>query len=259
MSLIQEALKRRDDENSNIPPKAIPIVPPMTREPAARRPEVQDRTSLASPEASSRRGGWPLLVVSLLVVSVVALAAIALLVYSFRLLAGGGTPVQKPASAVEASTPLAATVEVTPAPSSAKPVQATVEPAAPVQKPVKPAVPPVPVAAVPASTAAVPALAVVSAAGVKEAAVPKKAALSEVSVVPVSKPMSSQSSWPTLKVVGVMTPGSANQVGAAIIDGNLVECGDEIRGVRVHAVDKLGVWFEFNKQTQFVRVGQTTL
>lgn len=197
--------------------------------------------------------------VSLLVVSVVALAAIALLVYSFHLLAGGGTPARKPASAVEAAAPSSAVVDATPAPPAAEPVQAPVEPAVPAPKPVEPAVQPLPVAAEPASTAAVPSLAVVPAADVKESAVRKKEALSEVSVAPVSKPISSPSAWPMLKVVGVMAPGSANQMGAAIIDGNLVECGDEIRGVRVHAVDKLGVWFEFNKQTQFVRVGQTTL
>ena len=86
----------------------------------------------------------------------------------------------------------------------------------------------------------------------------KKPAPAEVSVVPVSPPVMLQSSWPRLKVVGVMARTAVQDV-AAIIDGNLVECGDEIRGVKVHGVDKSGVWFVFKNQTQFVRVGQTTL
>ena len=40
MSLIQEALKRKDDENSGIPPKVIPIIAPTARELPVKRPEV---------------------------------------------------------------------------------------------------------------------------------------------------------------------------------------------------------------------------
>ena len=257
MSLIQEALKRKDDENSSIPPKAIPIIPPTARAMQVNEADAPKKLSFAPAAKPTTRGGWPFLVISLLVVTVIAFAAIGLLVYSARSLARGGSQTQTAAGAAETSAPQAAVPEVVPVPPPT--VQSVAAAPAPVLTPVKPVAEAAPALVASTPTAAAPVVLSISTGVVKGGVTQKKPALSEVSVVPVSKPVSSQSMWPTLKVVGVMTPRSANQMGAAIIDGNLVECGDEIRGVKVHAVDKLGVWFEFNKQTQFVRVGQTTL
>ena len=254
MSLIQEALKRKDDENSGIPPKAVPIIPPpVAREVPVKQPEIPAKAPMPPLQEKESRA-WPVLVISMMVITVLALAAIGLLVWSInrpgRQADAVNAVVESPALPVVAPEPV---VAAAPEPVRAAP--------APVFKPVEPVPESAPVAEVPkpAPAAVEPAIFSISTGVVKEGAMEKKPAPAEVSVVPVSRPVISQSSWPTLKVVGVMAPRSAAQSAAAIIDGNLVESGDEIRGVRVRGVDKTGVWFEFKSQTQFVRVGQTTL
>jgi hypothetical protein len=202
MSLIQEALKRKDDENSGIATKAIPIITPTAMELPVKRPKFS-----TEPPASSVKGKivrtWPVLVISLLVIATLALTTVGLLLYSARSLAQRGRPAK-------------------------------------------------------AAAAAAPMVISISTGIAKEGTTERKPAPEEVSALPVSPPVMLQSSWPRLKVVGVMARTSVQDV-AAIIDGNLVECGDEIRGVKGHGADKSGVWLIFKNQTQFVRVGQTTL
>lgn len=247
MSLIQEALKRKDDENSGIPPKAIPIIPPAPREEAIKRPDVFVSPSLPPAKEKSSRT-WPVLVASLFVITILALAAVGLLLYSARSLAQGGQQAKAVNAAPESPAPLSDVSE--PARVTApEPVSAAT---APVPDPEEPAA-----EAAPATVE--PMVFSISTGIVKEGTTEKNPASADVSVVPVSRPVVSQSMWPTLKVVGVMAPRSSAQLGAAIIDGNLVECGDEIRGVKVRSVDKSGVWFQFKSHTQYVRVGQTTL
>jgi hypothetical protein len=188
MSLIQEALRRKDDENLGLPPKIIPLIAPTIRKWPVKQPENFDQP-LARAVKTSRK--WVILLISLLVFTF-SMVAVGLLLYSGRLHLRRGQQ--------------AKTVHVAIAP------QAEVR-VIPVSPPVSP---------------------------------------------PVLPPVPLQSSWPKLKVVGVMARTDVQDV-AAIIDGNLVECGDEIRGVKVQGVDKSGVWFVFKSQTQFVRVGQTTL
>jgi hypothetical protein len=203
MSLIQEALKRKNDENSGIAPKVIPTIPPAALELPVKQPELS-----AKPPAPPVRGkgihAWPVLVVSLLVVVTLVLAAIGLLLYSLRSLVQGR---QQTKAAHAAVAPMAISI------STGIVIEGTTE---------------------------------------------KKQVPAEVGVAPVSPPVPLRLSWPRLKVVGVMSRAGVQDV-TAIVDGNLAECGDEIRGVKVHGVDKSGVWFVFKNQTQFVRVGQTTL
>jgi hypothetical protein len=257
MSLIQEALKRKDDENAGVPPKAIPVIPPVVPPvvplPVAKPTEIPMKVSI--PPAKEKPGGaWSVLLVSMLVITTLVLVAVGLMLW--KITQGGqqaskvNVAIESPAQPVAVPEPVVAAVP--------EPVRA---PPPPVLKPVEPAIQAAPVAkaAGPAPIAGEPVVFSISTGVVKEGATEKKPAPAEVSVVPVSRPMVSQSLWPTLKVVGVMAPRSAAQSASAIIDGNLVESGDEIRGVRVRAVDKTGVWFEFRSQTQFVRVGQTTL
>ena len=202
MSLIQEALKRKDDENAGIATKAIPMIPPAARELPVKQPEFSAELPAPSVKGKTVRT-WPVLVVSLLVIATLALTTVGLLLVSARSLAQRG----RPAKAAAAVAPMAISI---------------------------------------------------STGMVKEGTTERKWAPAEVSAVTVSPPVTLQSSWPRLKVVGVMARSAVQDV-AAIVDGNLVECGDEIRGVKVHGVDKSGVWFVFKGQTQFVRVGQTTL
>jgi hypothetical protein len=255
MSLIQEALKRKDDENSGIPPKAIPVIPLVAHEPAVRQPDIPAKHVLPLVKEEANRA-WPVLVISLLVASTLALAAIGVLLWSIK---KGG----QPATAVPVAVEVPAPPVVVPQPVAVSAPEPVREEQAPVQKPVEPLAEAAPatetVTQAPAASASAPVVFSIATGVVKEGSTEKAAPPQEISVVPVSRPVSLQSSWPTLKVVGVMAPRSAAQSGAAIIDGNLVECGDEIRGVKVQGVDKAGVWFEFKSQTQFVRVGQTTL
>lgn len=260
MSLIQEALKRKDDENSGLPPKAIPVIPAAAAKAALKQSEIPMNPSVPPIREKTSRA-WPVLVISLLVIIVLALAAVGLLLYSARSFAQGGP--QAANAAIENQAPPSAVSE--PVPPQVEPVMAAApEPVraapAPVLKSVAPVTEATPAAGpvVQAPAAVTPMVFSISTGVVKEGTTEKKPEPAEVSVVPVSRPVMSQSSWPTLKVVGVMTPRSATQAGAAIIDGNLVECGDEVRGVKVQGMDKSGVWFEFKSQTQFVRVGQAT-
>lgn len=248
MSLIQEALKRKDDENSGIPPKAIPVIPLAAPEAAVKQPAIFVKSPVPPVKEETSRA-WPVLVISLLVITVLALAAVGLLLHSARSAAQGEQQAKVVDAAIETPVPPAVVSEPVVAPAPAP---------APVLKPVVEAAPAAE-ASTQAAAATAPVVFSISTGIVKEGTTEKKPAPAEVSVVPVSRPVSLQSSWPTLKVVGVMAPRSSAVPGAAIIDGNLVECGDEIRGVKVQGVDKAGVWFEFKSQTQFVRVGQTTL
>lgn len=264
MSLIQEALKRKDDENSGIPPKAVPVVPAPPPRLAIKQPEIPVSASV-SPVKEKTSRAWPVLVISLLMITVLALGAVGLLLYSARSLAQGGPQQAKgPNAEIENRAPLATVPAPVPPPVepvvAAAPEPARAAPPAPVLDPVKPVAEAAPVAdtVTPAPAEVTPMVFSISTGIVKEGTTEKKPEPVEVSVVPVSRPVMSQSLWPLLKVIGVMVPRSAAQAGAAIIDGNLVECGDEIRGVRVQGVDKSGVWFEFRSQTQYVRVGQTT-
>ena len=91
MSLIQEALKRKDDENSGMASKAIPIIPPAARELPAKQPEFSGEPPAPPIKGKTIRTG-PVLVVSLLVIAILTLTAVGLLLYSARLLAQRGQP-----------------------------------------------------------------------------------------------------------------------------------------------------------------------
>jgi hypothetical protein len=200
MSLIQEALRRKDDENLGLPPKIIPMILPVAQKLPVKQPEFSEKPP---PRPVKTNRTWPVLVISLLVIAF-SLVAVGLLLYSARSLVQRGQQAKTSYAAV-ASTVISISTGI-----------------------------------------------------VEEGTMEKKPVPAEARVVPVSPPVMPQPSWPKLKVVGVMARPAVQDV-AAIIDGNLVECGDEIRGVKVQRVDKSGVWFVFNSQTQFVRVGQTTL
>ena len=234
MSLIQEALKRKDEENSGIVTRAIPIIPPAASELPVKQPDFFSELSVPSVKGKTVRA-WPVLMISLLVITILALTSVGLLLYSARLLVQQG----QQAEAAAATDSLAISLST-----------GIVQDGIRERKPAP--------AEVSAAVAADPLAISISTGIVQDGTTERKPAPAEVSAVAVLPPVTWPSSWPRLKVVGVMARPSVQDV-AAIIDGNLVECGDEIRGVKVHGVNKSGVWFVFKSQTQFVRVGQTTL
>ena len=270
MSLIQEALRRKDDENAGVPPKAVPVIPVDPPNVLIKQPEISVPLPSSVPPIQKKTSrAWPVLMISLLVITVLSLAAVGLLLYSARSLVQSAPqpkgielePVVQPAP-VQVVEPVPLKVE-----SAVTKNSETVLAAAPEVKSAEPApevavipetVVPAPAAVTSTPIAIFPSSSSNSAEVVQPATTEKRPNPVEVSVVPVSSTINSSSAWPTLKVVGVMAPRSTAQTGAAMIDGNLVECGDEIRGVQVEGVDKSGVWFQFRNQTQYVRVGQTT-
>ena len=270
MSLIQEALRRKDDENAGVPPKTIPVIPVESPQMLIKQPEISvPPPSLVSPIQKKTNRAWPVLMISLLVITILSLAAVGLLLYSARSLVQSASqtkgverePVVQPAPVqVVETVPLKVEAAIAKNPEpvlTAAPEVKSTEPASEV------AVLPETIAPTPAAVTSTPVVVLTSTLSnstemVQPATTEKKPNPVEVSVVPVSGTINSSSAWPTLKVVGVMAPRSTAQPGAAMIDGNLVECGDEIRGVQVEGVDKSGVWFQFRNQTQYVRVGQTT-
>ena len=53
------------------------------------------------------------------------------------------------------------------------------------------------------------------------------------------------------------SPGSGS--GTSIINGTVVNEHDEVEGARLIEVNQAGVVFTYQAETQFVRVGQTSL
>lgn len=84
----------------------------------------------------------------------------------------------------------------------------------------------------------------------------KAPSAAEVKAVPVAL-VARTSAWPRLTLNGVMAQTGPGQ-GSAIINGTVVEIGEKIEGARLVEVQRNGVLVEFKGSTQFLRVGQST-
>ncbi len=62
--------------------------------------------------------------------------------------------------------------------------------------------------------------------------------------------------WPRLNLSGVISRGDPAS-SAAIINGDIVDVGDQIRGVEVLEVETSGVWLEWSGERRFLRGGRT--
>jgi hypothetical protein len=74
--------------------------------------------------------------------------------------------------------------------------------------------------------------------------------------VPQPPPVVKKSSWPTLKVMGVLTNPESDS-DSVIINGQIRDPGERIAGVHILRVETKGVLFRFNGETQFVKVGRS--
>jgi len=267
MSLIQEALRRKDDQDQGtmaIPPKQVP-------------PIIQ--TPPSQPEKKSK--AWLVLAISILSLLLLIVAVLGLLVYSAQHLVKTGEDYQSSSSRGAPVPPPSIPTPV----AKAKPVFE--------QKTVKREIPSVLTSSEPPLTkkehkpkAVPPVTRVSSASSPKERKIlpptsdsgssefqPRvereqtsvsspvrphaKEAVTRNSIKtePVMVPKSS--GWPKLSLLGVMareTPGT----GSAIINNMVIEIGEEVAGVRLLEVQRNGILLEFNGETQFVRVGQST-
>jgi hypothetical protein len=71
-----------------------------------------------------------------------------------------------------------------------------------------------------------------------------------------STPMNADQ-WPVLRVTGVLTR-NRGQDHAAIVNGDILVPGDRVQGVVIDEVTHTGVWMIYNEERRFVRTGRTT-
>lgn len=276
MSLIQEALRRRDEESGNgpgkIPPRVVlPVANPETPPPPP--------STATLPDSSARSRFWGVLTTLLAVGLVVAVSVLGWFFFQFApflrssresLFASNReppvvelseadlrerkpviAPEQKDMTAVETVKPLPQT------PVAAQPAapEITKRDAAQSKQPLPAAgsAPVMPPPSQPVATAATSTGSTVEAAVGGGPSRTSGAVVAMRSVAMVAK----TSEWPRLTLNGVMAQAGPAQ-GSAIINGTMVEIGEKIEGVRLVEVRRSGVLLEFKGNTQFVRVGQST-
>ena len=279
MSLIQEALRRKDDDENGRkltpPPRVIPSLYDNDVPPVLKLPE--------KPKGGGK--SWVVLVGSLIFVLALILVALGLILYSTRQMvqtAGlpprgeNGVPVLpmeatpptpppvkvdvviEPAKAVEPPKVIPSGTEETvrvpaPRPAPLSSTEAAQEPP-PVRSQATTREPARPRSATPVRLEATKPPASTSQRPPVITEIPRKS-LEGVRTVPVA--VSGTSVWPRLNLHGVMAQTMPGQ-GSAIINGTVVEVGERIDGARLVEVQRNGVLLEFKGNTQFVRVGQST-
>lgn len=279
MSLIQEALRRKDDDaihpDTAMPPRVIPQMregPSAPREaPAAREvPPVIKIPARRSSKPSSKSKSWVPVVVALLVVLALLGGAFAVFVYSMRRMADTAEALPPAGPSVAPVETASVTPRPVPAPSPAPRSEPAPAPrvAVEVERPATPARSPAVAKPVVPESAAVAARAPQPAPAPRvESPRPARPKPPPVVTAPpkknlegvktVSAAVSASSSWPRLTLHGVMAQTSPSQ-GSAMINGTVVEVGEKIEECRLLEVHRNGVLLEFKGETQFVRVGQST-
>ncbi|MBN1269897.1 MAG: hypothetical protein JXB04_09930 [Kiritimatiellae bacterium] len=253
MSLIQEALRRRDEEEG--------------RKPAGRSGAVPPRVELPRREKPPR--GWLAVVSLLLVILVVLAAGVGLLYFVVRSTPGldlpwkGAAPAPPGPVAVTPPRPADAGARVeepVPPPISTAGLPAGEPPArsTPAGMPYG-VLPSASLADRPLETAPPPASAAPRAAA--EPA-PRPSAIRQTPVTrepdhSVQEAPRPPGTWPRLKVMGVLTKGPAGE-GSVIINGDIIEVDEQVEGVTVREVDTSGVWLEYGGRRRFVKVGRST-
>ena len=303
VSLIQEALRRKDDEDGGGELKPARIIPPITG------PIPQPRPPPVPPKSSPLMAALMVLLLTLMVV------VIGILLYFGHsivpkqvtsLTATASNPERAPSAATAGPVESQSLVVVPPAsnvmaasdrgqnvaPKEAVQPVAVVKPT-PERMPISITTGEVHTARTPAPSLTNPITeSAISVAPSNPApAAPKAAPIESVSVAPVAAPPSPPpvqpaaqpppapsglssviaalmpppaapeppaSQWPRLKVVGVIGRGGRGD-GTAIINGTMFEVNEQVQGARVVEVSSTGVVFELKGQTQFVRVGHTTM
>ncbi|RKX33184.1 MAG: hypothetical protein DRP22_00895 [Verrucomicrobia bacterium] len=265
MSLIQEALRRREEDGGR-PPESPGdrIVSPSVPAPVS---------------TDSSRKEWIALLSILILVLVVSASAVGLLVFIVRTLPHLGVGKTVVASkhireepVKSGSGPSAETGRPTKESSIAVPAESAPE------EPVKH------VAVVPpsgeqsagekdltvAQTRAAPETHPVSGATAASARPPSPEAASPTAQVavapeeptraseqpPQAAPSERKAVWPPLQVSGIIR--QAGGTSAAIVNGRIVGRGDTVEGVRIVSVAHGGVWLELGDERRFLRVGAAT-
>ncbi len=239
MSLIQEALKRQQEEAD----KSSVGIPPATEEwqspgpgegqsvpPPLPQPPAAPPRSAAAPETGKR--AWPALlgVVALLVALVGG--AVWMLYFVYEQFVGG----EPEAMPVEITT--VDPTDVEPPPDSATP------PDDPGDEAVEPEPGAQPDSAAEPDTAATP----------PESGTDEPAPDGPQGDEPPDAPLP-DIPWPALRVEGVVGTGAK---GAAMLNGQIIRVGERIQGVTVQSVGKQGVVLEYKGRTRTIRAGGST-
>ena len=216
MSIIQEALRRQQQEHAQAPAPSAPSSAPVGQPPESQPPESQS----PAPGAPQRARPWMIL----------GLLAVVLLT-ALIILGRSALHRIKAANRGEAlgAAPPAAESLAPPAPAAPDPLAQ--DPLPP--PPAPPALPPV--VALPAPVPVLPA---------------------PVPVLPAESvlPAADSAPWPVLKISGILSSANADE-GAAHINGVLVAVGDEIEGVTLISVQANGVWLRRGQTTRFLKTG----
>jgi len=270
MSLIQEALRRKDNDepvNGGIPPKQIP--------PVLTIPQSQEKKKAKGSRA------WLVLAASLVVVLVLVVAALGLLLYSAKHFVAPvqqGSRQEEPVSVVEpgrgGEKGLEAAVSTLPEPKQEMTTaeqgteSAVIDPdeRPPLQTPPARRRVPFPASREAKSRSRPPStvppraeprsrLEKAGAATRTSETRKRRTVTNGVKTEPVVA--TDPSKWPKLSLLGVMAQDDPRR-GSAIVNNIVVEVGEEIEGARLLQVQRNGVLLRYNGETQFVRVGQST-
>lgn len=263
MSLIQEALKRQQQESEGEAPPAprpeppvspaVPeYVPPPPAEPEplppapAAAPLNPSIPILATP-AAARDRRWPALLAVALVLLLLAAGGVWMLSFAVRKWPGPASREPAQVASQPPADPAAAPEPVAPLPSEAAPAApaesmppSPADPQPPARVPVVAAVEPEP-DPVPAAVTSPPAL--------SPAASPEVPQESE-SAAPPEKAVN----WPYLQLQGFIS----GKEGSAILNGQVVNTGQSIQGVKVLSITPEGVRLEYQGQQQLIRQGRST-
>ena len=255
MSLIQDALKRQQQENqSGAPNAAPPPLPSDAQADAPRGPEVSVPETMpagAAPEKSASKP-WA----TGLLAAIFICAIIATVMYLGWFFVGRSFMTKKNA----AQAPAAA---VTPGPAPQPGTQAEPAPAQEAEAPkqeadeasaVQPAVPAAAPAAEPAKPVAAAPATAQDRAPAPAPAQPGSAAPAQPAPSLEPEPEAAPLEWPSLKLSAIVL-GKSTSRGAAIINGKIVEIGEEIEGVTLIGVDEEGIKLKNGPEVRTLKVG----
>lgn len=227
MSLIQEALRRKQFEQAGLPP---PPPSPPDREPPFRKPDEPGREP---PRRRTERTMLKIVAVFGVMVLLLVVAGGFLLV-ALRMLGQGAPP---PAAAVEPAPAPAASAAETPA-------QVETEPAPPARAPV------VVQAPQPEQPQAAGEQAVAEEETVTDLPSPRQEALATVQAA-----TGAPDGWPPVALTAVMSLGANRS--AAMINNDLLNVGDSVSGVVVLEIRENGVMLEYKGEQRFFKIGKT--
>lgn len=284
MSLIEEALRKQREDTEKTQPKLQMQVQPPPLPPEAREqpPEEQPEAVEDAPVAAGEGRSWKMLAMIALGGLVAVILVVLLLAWGFKLWQGQptasgkalavATPVTpaatptppSPSQAAPAPAPAQEPAPAAAAPTSAPAAASAAAPAVAAPSPAPAATPgPAPAAPAPASpkttppAAAKPPAAAAPAAPATADAEPVRITTGTVAPDAGSERLIVPVAWPKLSVAGVSMNARTGK-GAAIINGQMLNIGDVVEGVKIVGVEKSGVKLSLGGETRVLAVGGST-